>query len=169
MLHSRNTYTTIHIYMREHNQQYWRKNTLLYKNIPLTLYSKGLRKCCVWEVSWRQNWLQHIGLKFISLIQLGCSTVGPESSSPLLGAGSHCLELELQLQLIDSNCGTGLYKYLTSTFYPWASQLNRIQPVHGQGCPCFLIDGWIEGQYVTKWSTNSRVWKWHVVLKFEDV
>ena len=33
------------------------------------------------------------------LILLGCSTAGPEGSSPLLRAGSQCLELQLELQL----------------------------------------------------------------------
>ena len=82
----------------------------------------------------------------------------PEGPSSLLGAGSHCLELQLELQLTDSNYGTRLYNCLTSTCFPWASQLHRIQPVHGRGyilicstgCTCFLIDGWVEGQYVTE-------------------
>ena len=64
------------------------------------------------------------------LILLGCSTGGPGGPSPLLGAGSHCLELQLELQLTDSNYGTGLYNCLTSTCFLWASHLHRIQPVH---------------------------------------
>ena len=88
------------------------------------------------------------------LILLCCSSRGPEGQSSLQGAGSHCIEL----QLTDSNCGTGLYHCLTPTCFPWASQLHRIQPVHGQGyilisstgCTCFLMDGWVEGQYVTQ-------------------
>ena len=67
MLHSRNTYTTIHIYMQKQNQQQRRTNTLLEKNIPLTFYSKGLRKGYVWEMSWRLNKLQHIGPQFLCL------------------------------------------------------------------------------------------------------
>ena len=63
------------------------------------------------------------------LILLGYSTGGPKGPSPLLVAGSHCLELQLELQLTDSNYGTGLYNCLTSTCFPWASQLHRIQPV----------------------------------------
>ena len=71
------------------------------------LFVKGLRKGGVWEVSWRRNRLQHIDPKFLWLLQhfflilLGCSTGGPEGPSPLLGAGTHFLELELQLT--DSN------------------------------------------------------------------
>ena len=60
-------------------------------------------------------------------------------------------------QLTQTVCGTGLYKCLTTICFLWASQSYRIQPVHGQGyilisstgCACFLIDGWVEGQYVT--------------------
>ena len=59
-------------------------------------------------------------------------------------------------QLTWTVCGTGLYNFLTPTCFPWASQLHRIQSVHGQGyilisstgCTCFLIDGWVKGQYV---------------------
>ena len=50
----------------------------------LSLYSKGLRKGYVWEVSWRLDRLQHIDPKFLSLKQhfflvlQGCSVGGPE-------------------------------------------------------------------------------------------
>ena len=37
------------------------------------------------------------------LILLGCSTGSSEGPNPQLGAGSHCLELQLELQLTDSN------------------------------------------------------------------
>ena len=66
------------------------------------------------------------------------------------------------LQLTRTVCGTGLYNCLTPTCFLWASHLHRIQPVHGQGyilifstgCTCFSIDGWFEGQYVTRtWGT----------------
>ena len=61
------------------------------------------------------------------------------------------------LQLTRTVCGTRLYNCLSSTYFPWASQLHRIQPIHGEGyilisstgCTFFLIDGGVEGQYVT--------------------
>ena len=61
------------------------------------------------------------------------------------------------LQTNWTSCGTGLYHCLTSTYFLWASNLHPIQPVHSQGytlisstgCTCSLIDGWVEGQYVT--------------------
>ena len=97
------------------------------------------------------------------LILLGCLTGGPEG--PAL-----CWELVLTvsngnsnlncnwLQLTRTVCGIGLYNCLTPTCFPWTSQLHRIQPVHGQGYILisstggtrFLIDGWVEGQYVTR-------------------
>ena len=79
--------------------------------------------------------------------------------SPLLGAGSlySILSPTNLLQLTEPLCRTGLYHYLTSTCFMWASHLHPIQPVHGQGyilmsstgCTCFSIEGWAEGQYVT--------------------
>ena len=42
----------------QHNNDEW--THFFRKNIPLTLYSKGLRKGYVWEGSWRLNKLQHI-------------------------------------------------------------------------------------------------------------
>ena len=61
------------------------------------------------------------------------------------------------LQLTQPLCGIGLYNCLAPTGSPWALQLHWIQPVHGQGyilissteCTCFLIEGLVEGQYIT--------------------
>ena len=60
----------------------------------------------------------------------------------------------------NSNCtqtvsGTWLYNCLTCTCFLWTSHLHRIQPVlrsrwYSTGCSCFLIDGLVEGQYVTE-------------------
>ena len=57
-----------------------------------------------------------------------------------------------------TSCRTGLYHCLMPTCFLWASHLHPIQPIHSQGytlisstrCTCSLIDGWVEGQYVTK-------------------
>ena len=62
------------------------------------------------------------------------------------------------LQPTRTLCGTGLYNCLTCTWFLWASHLHRIQPIHGQGyilissteCTCFLVDGWVEAQYVLR-------------------
>ena len=81
----------------------------------------------------------------------------------LLGAGSlySILSPINWFQLNEPVCRTGLYNYLTSTCFLWPSHLHPIQSVHSQGytlisstgCTCFSIDGWIEGQYVTYFST----------------
>ena len=87
---------------------------------------------------------------------------GPWGPNPLLRTSSHCRELQ-QLTLIHwTSCRTGLYHCLTSTCFLWASHLHPIQPVHSQGytlisstgCTCSLIDGWVEGQYVTIFPFN---------------
>ena len=131
------------------------EHTSLEKYTSHTLFSKGLRKVYVWEVSWRRNRLPHIDPpKFLCIISAllphsaGLLNRGPESPSPLSGANSHYgislqlrLELEpwvqlklnsacLGLQLTQTACGTRLYDCLTSTCFLWASQLHRIQPVH---------------------------------------
>ena len=79
--------------------------------------------------------------------------------SPLLGASSlySILPPTNWLQLTEPVCRTGLYNCLTPTCFLWASHLHPIQPVYSQGytlisstgCTCSLIDGWVEGQYVT--------------------
>ena len=76
-----------------------------------------------------------------------------------LGVGSHfsILSPTNWIQLTEPVCGSGLYNCLTSLCFLWASHLHPIQPVHSQGyilisstgCTCSLIDGWVEGQYVT--------------------
>ena len=57
-----------------------------------------------------------------SLILLGCSTEVPKGPSRLLGAGSHCLDLqlELQLQLTPTNQNSLLH---------WVIQLFDIHPL----------------------------------------
>ena len=55
ILHSCNTYTAIHIYMRKHSQHNNDEQTRFFRKIYLSPYSKGLRKGYVWEVSWRLN------------------------------------------------------------------------------------------------------------------
>ena len=74
--------------------------------------------------------------------------------SPLLGTGSLYSVLSPTNR---TSCHTRLYHCLMPTCFLWALHLNWIQPVHGQGyilmsstgCPCFSIDSWVEGQYVT--------------------
>ena len=120
-------------------------NTLLWKNIPLTLYSKGLRKGCErivcvrgeLETEQTATYWPQVPLTIAALFShsAGLLKRGPEGPSPLVGAGSHCPELQLEpnfywLQLTRTVCGTGLYNCLTYTCFLWASHLHRIQLVH---------------------------------------
>ena len=128
------------------------------------MIEKGLRKGYVWEVSWRLN--------------RGCNILTPSSSVFSSTSFSFCWAAQpraLRAQpsaetwfsqprtattdskLTEPICGPGLYNCLTYTCFSWASPLHPIQPVHSQGytlisstrCTCSLIDGWVEGQYVT--------------------
>ena len=74
------------------------------------------------------------------------------------------LQLQLQLQhelnwLTQTICGTWLYNCWTTTCFLWAyasapnSTMSTGQgdiPISSTGYTCFLIDGSVEGQYVTR-------------------
>ena len=73
-----------------------RTNTLLYKNISLTLYSRKGDVSCVWEVSWRRGqtatyWPKVLLTITALLLNSGCAAQAwiTEGPSPLCGAGSH--------------------------------------------------------------------------------
>ena len=133
---------------------------------------KGLRKCYVWEVSWRLNRDCNIltpsssvfcstSFSFCWVAQPGILRAQPSSenwfSLPRTGTTDS--------KLTKPVCSSGLYNCLTPTCFLWASHLHPIQPVHSQGytlisstgwtlisstgCTCSLIDGWVGGQYVT--------------------
>ena len=116
-----------------------------------------------------------------------CNILTPSSSGHSSTSSSFCLAAQpgvlraqalcWELVLTASNCNSNTncnWLQLTDlsvapgyiiVWRPWASQLHRIQPVHGQGyilisstgCTCFLIDGWVEGQNVTV-MLNWIVW-----------
>ena len=102
---------------------------------------------------------------------LGCSTVGHWGPKPSVWSWfslRHLVPnwLELQLKLTQAVCGTWLYNCLMPTCFLWAyasapnSTTSTGQgdiPNFSIGCTCFavtqvhlLIDGSVEGQYVTK-------------------
>ena len=73
-----------------------RRNTLLYKNIPLTLYSRKGDFSCLWEVSWRRwqtaTYWPQVLLTIAALLSHSGWAAHPwvtEGPSPLYGAGSH--------------------------------------------------------------------------------
>ena len=125
----------IHTYTRKHSQHNNdERNTVLKKNIPLTLYSKGLRKGYVWKVSWRLNKDCNIltpsssGYSSTSFLSRGAAQLGGGLRAHLSArSGSHCLELQ-QLtpnsKLTRTSCGTGLYNCSVSV----ASAHNSTRP-----------------------------------------
>ena len=157
------------------------EHTSLEKYTSHTLFSKGLRKgwrwLCVWgelETEQTATYWPQVPLTIAALLphSVGLLNRGPESPSPLSGAGSHCLKLRLELQLTQTVCGTWLYNCLTSTYFLWASQLHRIQPVHGSRWypdifdrmrllftqVHLLNDSSVEGQYVTTVANSLCDW-----------
>ena len=143
MLHSRNTYTTIHIYMRKHSQHNNDERTQFFRKIYLSLYSKWLRKgyervmCERWIGDWTGTatyWPQ-IPLSSAALLSRFAGLLNRGSWGPItlcwvlvLSTASY-LQLDW-LQLTEPVCGPGLYNCLIFTCFLWASYLHPIQPVH---------------------------------------
>ena len=126
LLHSRNTYTTIHIYTQKHSRHNNDERTHVFRKIYLSHYSKGLRKGYLWEVSWRLN--KDCNILTLSSFVLGCISFsfcwaaqpGALRAHLSAGSGSHCLELqqtESKLQTTRTSWGTGLYNCLTATCF----------------------------------------------------
>ena len=118
-----------------------RTNTLLYKNIPLTLYSRNGDVFCVWEVSWRwgqtviltqSSSCDHSSTSFSSW--LGCSTVGH------WGPKAAGLNLASCLQLTQAICMLVILLF-NAHLLPLFFRLFTL--VH------LLIDSSVEGQYIT--------------------
>ena len=150
--------------MRKHSQHNNDERTHFFrKNIPLTLYSKGLQKGYVWEVSWRLNKDRNIwppvppSLAALLSRPAGLLNPRPWGLSSLLGLVLTASNCNNWLQTNWTSCRTGLDHCLTTTCFLWASHLHPIQSVHSQGytlisstgCTCSLIDDWVGGQYVT--------------------
>ena len=133
------------------------EHTSLEKYTSHTLFSKGLRKSCERAVCERwvgdgtdRNLLTPNSSDYCStsfLILLGCSTGGPECLGPLLGAGSHSFELQLKLKLTPAVAPGYII-----VWHPPASRGRRNWTEFNLSrwrCTCFLIDGLVEGHYVT--------------------
>ena len=139
-----------------------RTDTLLYKNIPLILYLKGMRKGGCWlcvrgELEsgtdcyiLTQSSSDYSSTSFAS--GLGCSTVGQsESWFSRWHLVSNWLQLQLELNsdwLTQAVCGTWLYNCLTSTCVLWAyaSAPNSTTStgqgdilISSTGCTCFAV------------------------------
>ena len=158
----------VYIYMWKQSTIMTNEHTSLEKYTSHTLFSKGLQKGWCWlcvrgglETEQTVTYWPQVPLTIAALLphSAGLLNRGPERPSPLSGAGSHCLEL----QLTQTICSTWLYNCLKPTCFPWASQLHWIQPVHrSRWYPVIfdrmhllftqvhlLIDNLVEEQYVT--------------------
>ena len=180
-IHIHNTYTNICGNIVNNNDDFnKRTDTLLYKNIPLTLYFRKGNASCVWEVSWRRGqtatyWPQVL-LTIAALLSHSGWAAQPwdtEGPRPPSGAGSHSAVI---LSPTDSNCNYNSSCLCPGYIFVWRPPAawrichhHRIQPrpqvkvifrylrpdapvslffrlfiqVH------LLIDGSVEGQYVT--------------------
>ena len=112
-----------------------RTNTLLYKNIPLTLYSRKGDFSCVREVSWRRGQTATYWPKVLLTIAA-------------LRAQAVCLELVLTplasyIQLTQAVCVLVIFLFD-------AHRLRLLTQVN------LLIDSSVEGQYIT----DSNSWSY---------
>ena len=104
----------------------------------------------MWEVSWRLN-------KDCNIVTSSSSVFNSTSFSLCWAAQPGVSNSNNWLQTNWTSCRISLYHCFPSTCFLWASHLHPIQPVHSHsytlisstGCTCSLIDGWVEGQYVT--------------------
>ena len=141
------------------------EHTSLEKYTSHTLFSKGLRKGWCWlcvrgelETGTDCNILtpsssdhSSTSFSFSWAAQPGV-TKGhkPSVCKLILTLASYLqLELQLELQLTQAVCGTWLYNCLSYICFLWASTGQGEIPISSTGCTSFLIDGWVEGQYVT--------------------
>ena len=159
---------------------------------------KGLRKGRYWLwVSWRRNRLQHktssssdyssTSFSFCWAAQPGVTEGGKPSvwswfllprTAPRTptATDSNCN----WLQLTQTVCGTRLYNCLTPICFLWPRNCTEFNPSISQGdtaisstrCTYFLIDGWIESQYIThsrgNKSTNFLVFQSSEGVIYED-
>ena len=128
-------------------------NTLLYKNISLTLYSQKGDGCCVWEMSWRRGGTgiltpsssDHSSTSSSSW--LGCSTMGHWGLSVCRWLSiQHLVSNLLHFQLTQAICVLVIFLF-DAHLLPLFSCL--FTQVH------LLIEGSVKGQYAT--------------LRFEDL
>ena len=152
------TIAMIHIQIyAEHNQTQYtnfneRTNTLLYKNISLKLYSRKGDVGCVWEMSWRQGQTAILTPSSSSTIAAILSH-GNWVAQPWVTEGrkpSVCkliLMLASYLQLTRTVCALVILLfnvYLLPLFFHLFTQVH------------LLIDGSVEGQYITHVDRNTK-------------
>ena len=177
MLHCHNHIHAIHIYMQKYSQHNNDERTHFFRKIHLSHFIRnGCERvmCERWVGDWTNcSILTPSSFAFSSTYFSFCWAAQSgvlRAHSPLLGAGSVYSILSPTLTPTHwTSCRTGLYHCLMSTYFLWASHLHPIQPVHSQGytlissteCTCSLIDGWVEGYYVTR---NHKIWHVHLIF-----
>ena len=143
------------------------EHTSLEKYTSHTLFKRGAKGLCVrgkLETEQTATYWPKVPLSLAALLSHSGGLLNRGSWGPKSSAGSWFSLPRTATwnptnwhQLTRTLCGPGLYNYLASPCFMWASHLHRIQPVHAQGyilisstgCTCFLIDCKVEGQYVT--------------------
>ena len=134
----------LHTHMQmhaEHNDTIKTSDTVLQKNIPLTLL-KGL---CV-RGSWRPNrtatywppllWPSAFLSHSSGLLNQGLRAHSAGCWLSLL----HLVSNSSDLKLPDILSSPGLYNHSMPIFFLWASQIALIQPIHGQGYILIIPD-----------------------------
>ena len=120
-------------------------NTLLYKNISLTLYSRRVNVGCVGEGSWRRGQTSTYWPSNTSFSTWLFNRGSLRAQSPLSATGSHFGIMSPT----DSNSNWNWLKpsvapgYILSYIHLLPLFLRLFTQVH------LLIDGSVEGQYVT--------------------
>ena len=135
-----------------------RTNTRLYKDINShTLFLKGWCFCCMWEMSWRQGQTAILTPSSSLTIAALLSSLGWVAQ---LWVTEGCKALGLQavshasiLSPTDSNCPRHLvillsHAHLLPQFFRLFTQVH------------LLIDGSVEGQYITTVLLKGLIWHW---------
>ena len=154
--------------------------TEFFRKIYLSVYSKGLQKSYVWEVSWRLkkdcNILTPSSFVFSSISFSFCRAAQPGTLRAQLpaGSGSHCIELQ-QLtpnsKLTRTPCGAELYNCLNPTCFSQRRICTQFNPSTVKVIPWYLRPdapviytgafliwqlGRVEGQYVTHHQSHCK-------------
>ena len=138
------------------------EHTSLEKYTSHTLFERVAKGLCVrGELETEQTaiyWSQ-VPLTIAALFSHFAGLLNRGSWEPKPSAGSwFSLPRTATRTPTDSNPGTGLYSCLTSTCFPWASQLHRIQPLK-------VIAGYLRPDAPVSWLTaGSKVSMLHIYI-----
>ena len=149
MLYSHNQ---LYVYIRKHSQHNNDERTRFFRKIYLSLYSKGLRKGYVWEVSWRLNktatyWPPAL-LAIAALLSHSAGLLNRGSlraASPLSWSWfslqhliSNCNNWLQTPKLTRTSSGTRLYNCLTPTYFSERRICTQFNPSTVKVIPWYL-------------------------------